>query len=77
MGRMLLIITIAGGDNSDNINVQVPTYNLKAGEDDALKWDYFVTHYEDQARQERDSHMTYRRTNGESNGGDVDESNIR
>ncbi|CZT24212.1 related to choline dehydrogenase [Ramularia collo-cygni] len=62
-GFKVLLIE-AGGDNSDNINVQVPTYNLKAGEDPAIKWDYFVTHYEDPERQARDSHMTYLQTDG-------------
>lgn len=38
---------------------------MKAGEDATLRWDYFVTHYEDLERQKRDSHMTYKLTNGE------------
>lgn len=42
----------------------MPAWNLKSAEDDIIKWDYFVTHYEDQERQERDSHMTYRKTDG-------------
>lgn len=62
-GHKVLLIE-AGGDHGDALNQTVPTYNLKSAEDDAIKWDYFVTHYEDQDRQKRDSKMTYRKTDG-------------
>lgn len=62
-GHSVLLIE-AGGDHGDALNQTVPTYNLKSAEDDLIKWDYFVTHYEDQERQERDSKMTYRQTDG-------------
>lgn len=63
-GHKVLLIE-AGGDHGDALNQTVPAWNLKSGEDDAIKWDYFVTHYTDQQRQERDSHhMTYKRTDG-------------
>ncbi|KAF2163704.1 GMC oxidoreductase [Zasmidium cellare ATCC 36951] len=62
-GYKVLLIE-AGGDHGDALNQTVPAYNLKSAEDDIIKWDYFVTHYEDQERQERDSHMTYRKPDG-------------
>lgn len=62
-GNKVLLIE-AGGDHGDGLNQTVPAWNLKSAEDDIIKWDYFVTHYEDQKRQERDSHMTYRKPDG-------------
>ncbi|KAH9835478.1 FAD/NAD(P)-binding domain-containing protein [Teratosphaeria destructans] len=62
-GHKVLLID-AGGDHGDGLNQTVPAWNLKSAEDDNIKWDYFVTHYEDQERQKRDSKMTYRKTDG-------------
>ncbi|CAK4032226.1 Oxygen-dependent choline dehydrogenase [Lecanosticta acicola] len=62
-GHTVLLIE-AGGDNGESLNQTVPTWSLKAGEDDAIKWDYWVSHYEDLERQKRDSKMTYRKTDG-------------
>jgi len=30
-----------------------------------MKWDYYVNHYEEQARQKKDSKMTWRRPSGD------------
>jgi choline dehydrogenase len=62
-GYKVLLIE-AGGDHGDGLNQTVPAWNLKSAEDDAIKWDYFVNHYEDLERQERDSKMTYQTTDG-------------
>lgn len=50
--RVLLLE--AGGDET-TIAYQVPVFHAWASEDPALKWDYFVRHYQDNERQQRDS----------------------
>ncbi|KAF2767034.1 alcohol oxidase [Teratosphaeria nubilosa] len=62
-GQKVLLID-AGDDHGDDLNQTVPAWNLKSAEYDSINWDYFVTHYEDQERQKRDSKMTYRKTGG-------------
>ena len=49
--RVLLLE--AGGDD-ESPNYQVPAFHAFATEDPALRWDYFVRHYADEARQRRD-----------------------
>ena len=49
--RVLLLE--AGGDD-EPLNYQVPAFHAFATEDPALRWDYFVRHYADEARQRRD-----------------------
>ena len=62
-GHKVLLIE-AGGDYGDNYNQSVPTYSLKSAEDDLIKWDYWVRHYEDLERQKKDTKMTYRNPDG-------------
>lgn len=62
-GHKVLLIE-AGGDHGDADNQTVPAYNLRSGEDDNIKWDYYVTHFEDVERQKQDTKMTYRNTDG-------------
>ncbi|CAK1366001.1 Oxygen-dependent choline dehydrogenase [Cercospora beticola] len=62
-GHKVLLIE-AGGDYGDNYNQSVPTYSLKSAEDDSIKWDYWVRHYEDLERQQKDTKMTYRNPDG-------------
>lgn len=60
-GHKVLLIE-AGGDHGDDLNQTVPAWLPKLAEHDIIKWDYFITHYEGQERQERDSHMIYRKS---------------
>jgi choline dehydrogenase len=52
-GERVLLLE-AGGDD-ENYHYQVPAFHGRATEDETLRWDFFVRHYENQARQERDS----------------------
>ena len=61
-GYKVLLIE-AGGDHN-GVNQTVPARNLQSTEDPAISFDYFVTHYKDEARQAKDGKMTYRRTDG-------------
>lgn len=49
--RVLLLE--AGGDD-ESYNYQVPAFHAFATEDPSMRWDYFVRHYADEARQRRD-----------------------
>jgi choline dehydrogenase len=49
-----VLLLEAGGD-PEGLTYQVPAFHGLATEDPELKWDYFVRHYEDPARQQRDS----------------------
>ena len=49
--RVLLLE--AGGDD-EPYSYQVPAFHALASEDPLLRWDYFVRHYGDEARQRRD-----------------------
>ncbi len=49
--RVLLLE--AGGDD-EPCDYKVPAFHARASENEALRWDYFVRHYEDKNQQERD-----------------------
>lgn len=59
-GRSVLVLE-AGGDpvatESDRLpeDYQVPAFHAFASENAAMKWDFFVRHYEDEKRQRRDN----------------------
>lgn len=46
----------AGPDNDNRLpeDYEVPTFHAMATENEALRWEYFVRHYENQAQSERD-----------------------
>jgi choline dehydrogenase-like flavoprotein len=48
-----VLVLEAGGD-ATGPNYEVPVFHAKASEDPALRWDFFVNHYEDEARARRD-----------------------
>ena len=52
-GERVLLLE-AGGDD-DNYHYQVPSFHGHATEDEELRWDFFVRHYEDDARQRQDT----------------------
>ncbi|KAI6796935.1 GMC oxidoreductase [Hortaea werneckii] len=62
-GFKVLLID-AGADSGNDVTPQVPAMQLQSTEYEPQKWDYFVHHYGDIERQERDSKMVYRRDNG-------------
>lgn len=57
-GHSVLLIE-AGDDQGSNLNYSIPAFNAKVTEDPALAWDFFVRHYQDDARQELDYKLTY------------------
>ncbi|EXJ56349.1 choline dehydrogenase [Cladophialophora psammophila CBS 110553] len=63
-GYKVLLIE-AGDDQGDAIWQQVPALQLQATEYTPQKWDYFVNHYQDLARQEQDSKMVWKTPAGD------------
>ena len=59
-----MLLIDAGSDSGNDVTPQVPAMQLQSTEYEPQKWDYFVHHYADIERQERDSKMVYRRDNG-------------
>lgn len=49
----------AGGNPTGNLNVSVPGYQAAVTQDPTLRWDIFVNHYKNEARQKRDPKFTY------------------
>ena len=64
-GHKVLLLE-AGDDNGADINQQVPALHLQSTEDVAQRWDYFVNHYPDAARQKKDSKLTWTTPSGGS-----------
>jgi choline dehydrogenase len=62
-GYKVLIIE-AGDDQGDSVEQMVPAMQLQSTEYTPMKWDYFVQHYDDLTRQEKDSKMVYQNPNG-------------
>ncbi|RCI08063.1 hypothetical protein L249_7866 [Ophiocordyceps polyrhachis-furcata BCC 54312] len=62
-GRRTLLLE-AGTDQDDNVNTTVPAYSIRASEDRALAWDFFVRHHADERQQARDPKTTYRTADG-------------
>ncbi len=52
-----VLLLEAGDDQGKNVNYQVPTFHPKSTEDDAMRWDYYVRHYSDGARQGQDTKL--------------------
>jgi choline dehydrogenase len=64
--RVLLLE--AGEDAGENLNYQVPAYHGRSTEDPSMRWDYFVDHYGDPARQLQDDKMVFDEATGEPKG---------
>lgn len=62
-GHKTLLIE-AGDDQGENVNYTVPAYQAKSTEDRALSWDFYVRHYQDDARQAKDYKLTYELSDG-------------
>ncbi|KAM5343759.1 hypothetical protein ACJ41O_012296 [Fusarium nematophilum] len=57
-GHRVLILE-AGDDQRSNLNQQVPAFHAKSTEDETMRWDYFVKHYDNEQLAQRDSKMTW------------------
>lgn len=62
-GHSVLLLE-AGDDQTENVNVsQWLNFNI-AGNDPATRWDFFVKHSDDEAREARYQHRTWRKPDG-------------
>ena len=59
-----MLLIDAGDDQGNSILQQVPGVQLQSTQDPAQRWDYFVHHYADNARQEKDSKFVWRTQDG-------------
>jgi choline dehydrogenase len=57
LGHRVLLLE-AGGDPGDKLTYQIPAWHALASEDPAMRWDYFVEHYDDPAQAGRDDKRT-------------------
>ncbi|KAF3935172.1 hypothetical protein ABW20_dc0108082 [Dactylellina cionopaga] len=58
LGHKVLLIE-AGDDQGANINEQVPAFHGLSTQDEAMRWDYYVSHYTDAERQAKDTKAVY------------------
>jgi len=59
-----VLLIDAGDDQGNSILQQVPALQLQSTQDPAQRWDYFVHHYADNTRQEKDSKFVWRTPDG-------------
>jgi choline dehydrogenase len=62
-GHSVLLLE-AGDDQTENVNVSQALNFYLAGNDPATRWDFFVKHSDDEAREARYMHRTWRTTEG-------------
>lgn len=55
IGGYKVLVLEAGKDRSDNFYSQVPVFHSLCTEQEDLKWDFFVKHYSDEARAQKDT----------------------
>ncbi|KAF2717987.1 GMC oxidoreductase [Polychaeton citri CBS 116435] len=65
-GHSTLLIE-AGDDQGGNINLNtsIPGFQAVVTQDPKIRWDFFVNHYQDQARAQRDPKYVYQLSNGQ------------
>lgn len=63
-GHSVLVLE-AGDDQTENVNVSQWINFNSAGNDPATRWDFFVKHSDDEAREARYLHRTWRKTDGD------------
>lgn len=51
------VLLLDAGESHDNDNYQVPAFHGDASEDPVQRWDYFVQHYADEERGQRDTKL--------------------
>ncbi|OJD30157.1 glucose-methanol-choline oxidoreductase [Diplodia corticola] len=49
----------AGDDQGEDLKERVPAFHAQSSEYEPMRWDFWVRHYDDDARQARDSKCTY------------------
>lgn len=62
-GHSVLVLE-AGDDQTENVNVSQWLNFNAAGNDPATRWDFFVKHSDDEAREARYLHRTWRKADG-------------
>jgi len=62
-GHSVLVLE-AGDDQTENVNVSQWINFNSAGNDPATRWDFFVKHSDDEEREARYLHRTWRKTDG-------------
>jgi len=62
-GHKVLLLE-AGDDHGKTDTYQVPAFHAKSTEDDAMSWDFYVKHYADEQRAQKDSKMTWETRDG-------------
>lgn len=60
-----VLLLDAGSDQGDAYQYQVPALQLQSTEYGPMKWDYFVNHYQNSTRAQRDSKYTWETPSGE------------
>lgn len=48
------VLLLEAGDDAQDITEQVPAFHASASEEDSISWSFFVRHYRDENRQQRD-----------------------
>jgi choline dehydrogenase len=67
-GHSVLLIE-AGDDQGTSDHYAVPAFDFVAAEDPLMRWDFYVNHYQDQARAQRDPKYVYQLPNGTRHAG--------
>lgn len=62
-GRRVLLLE-AGDDQGQSLMQKVPAFHVLSTEDPAIRWDFFVKHYDDDAQAARDPKMTWETRTG-------------
>lgn len=57
-GHQVLLLE-AGDDQGQSLMQKVPAFHIVATEDPAIRWDFFVKHYDDETQAARDPKMTW------------------
>ena len=67
-GQRVLLLEAGGTDDPEklNYNYQVPVFHGRATEDEDMRLDFYVRHYEDEQRQEQDPKYLIERKAGRS-----------
>lgn len=59
-----VILLEAGDDQGHSLTQQVPAFHVVATEDPAIRWDFFIKHYDDDAQAAKDPKMTWEAPDG-------------
>ncbi|KAL9630627.1 MAG: hypothetical protein Q9164_006323 [Protoblastenia rupestris] len=64
MANFSVLLIDAGDDQGSATAPQVPALQLQSTEYTPMRWDFYVNHYQDEARQAKDTKMTWRQPDG-------------